>query len=146
VFRRLPPLQHGKWQSVGRLDINTEGLLLFTNSGELANQLMHPRFGVEREYAVRVLGTLDKDARERLLQGVMVEGQTAGFKAIEDGGGEGANHWYRVVITEGRNREVRKLFDTVGLTVSRLIRIRYGTVVLPRGLKSGSIWMKRTFD
>jgi 23S rRNA pseudouridine2605 synthase len=139
VFRRLPPLQNGKWQSVGRLDINTEGLLLFTNSGELANQLMHPRFGVEREYAVRVLGTLDKEARERLLQGVMVEGQTAGFKAIEDGGGEGANHWYRVVITEGRNREVRKLFDTVGLTVSRLIRIRYGTVVLPRGLKRG-VW------
>ncbi len=140
VFRRLPPLQQGKWQSVGRLDINTEGLLLFTNSGELANQLMHPRFGVEREYAVRVLGTLDKEARERLLQGVMVEGQTASFKAIEDGGGEGANHWYRVVITEGRNREVRKLFDTVGLTVSRLIRIRYGTVVLPRGLKRG-VWV-----
>jgi 23S rRNA pseudouridine2605 synthase len=140
VFRRLPPLQQGKWQSVGRLDINTEGLLLFTNSGELANQLMHPRFGVEREYAVRVLGTLDTEARERLLQGVMVEGQTAGFKSIEDGGGEGANHWYRVVITEGRNREVRKLFDTVGLTVSRLIRIRYGTVVLPRGLKRG-VWV-----
>ncbi len=140
VFRRLPPLQNGKWQSVGRLDINTEGLLLFTNSGELANQLMHPRFGVEREYAVRVLGTLGTEARERLLQGVMVEGQTASFKSIEDGGGEGANHWYRVVITEGRNREVRKLFDTVGLTVSRLIRIRYGTVVLPRGLKRG-VWV-----
>ncbi len=140
VFRRLPPLQQGKWQSVGRLDINTEGLLLFTNSGELANQLMHPRFGVEREYAVRVLGTLEKEAKERLLQGVMVEGQTAGFKSIEDGGGEGANHWYRVVITEGRNREVRKLFDVVGLTVSRLIRIRYGTVVLPRGLKRG-VWV-----
>ena len=140
VFRNLPRLQQGKWQSVGRLDINTEGLLLFTNSGELANQLMHPRFGVEREYAVRVLGTLEKEARERLLSGVMVEGQLAGFKAIEDGGGEGANHWYRVVITEGRNREVRKLFDTVGLTVSRLIRIRYGTVVLPRGLKRG-VWV-----
>jgi len=140
VFRNLPHLQHGKWQSVGRLDINTEGLLLFTNSGELANQLMHPRFGVEREYAVRVLGTLEPEARERLLQGVMVEGQPAAFKAIEDGGGEGANHWYRVVITEGRNREVRKLFDTVGLTVSRLIRIRYGTVVLPRGLRRG-VWV-----
>ena len=140
VFRGLPRLQHGKWQSVGRLDINTEGLLLFTTSGELANQLMHPRFGVEREYAVRVLGTLEPQARERLLQGVMVEGQQASFKAIEDGGGEGANHWYRVVITEGRNREVRKLFDTVGLTVSRLIRIRYGSVVLPRGLKRG-VWV-----
>lgn len=140
VFRNLPRLQHGKWQSVGRLDINTEGLLLFTTSGELANQLMHPRFGVEREYAVRVLGTLEPQARERLLQGVMVEGQPASFKAIEDGGGEGANRWYRVVIAEGRNREVRKLFDTVGLTVSRLIRIRYGNVVLPRGLKRG-VWV-----
>ncbi len=140
VFRRLPRLQQGKWQSVGRLDLNTEGLLLFTTSGELANQLMHPRFGVEREYAVRVLGTLNEDNKKSLLEGVDVEGQTASFKSIADGGGEGANHWYRVVITEGRNREVRKLFDAVGLTVSRLIRIRYGTVVLPRGLKRG-VWV-----
>jgi 23S rRNA pseudouridine2605 synthase len=139
VFRRLPRLAQGKWQSVGRLDINTEGLLLFTNSGDLANKLMHPRFGVEREYAVRVLGQLGNEARERLIAGVDVEGQTAGFKSIEDGGGEGANHWYRVVITEGRNREVRKMFDVVGLAVSRLIRIRYGCVVLPRGLKRG-VW------
>ncbi|WP_235971075.1 pseudouridine synthase [Azohydromonas caseinilytica] len=138
VFRRLPRLQQGKWQSVGRLDINTEGLLLFTNSGELANQLMHPRFGVEREYAVRVLGTLEPEARAKLLEGVEIDGQSAAFKSIEDGGGEGVNHWYRVVITEGRNREVRKLFDAVGLAVSRLIRIRYGTVVLPRGLKRGT--------
>ena len=137
VFRRLPRLQQGKWQSVGRLDINTEGLLLFTTSGELANQLMHPRFGVEREYAVRVLGTLEKDAKARLLEGVLIDGQAAAFKSIEDGGGEGANHWYRVVITEGRNREVRRLFEAVGLTVSRLIRIRYGSVVLPRGLRRG---------
>jgi 23S rRNA pseudouridine2605 synthase len=137
VFRKLPRLQQGKWQSVGRLDMNTEGLLLLTTSGDLANKLMHPRFGVEREYAVRVLGTLEKDARERLLSGVEIEGQAAAFKSIEDGGGEGVNHWYRVVITEGRNREVRKLFDAVGLTVSRLIRIRYGCVVLPRGLKRG---------
>lgn len=140
VFRRLPRLQQGKWQSVGRLDLNTEGLLLFTTSGELANQLMHPRFGVEREYAVRVLGTLTEDDKEELLNGVNIEGQMASFKSIQDGGGEGANHWYRVVITEGRNREVRKLFDEVGLTVSRLIRIRYGTVVLPRGLKRG-VWV-----
>ncbi|MEK8046023.1 pseudouridine synthase [Ideonella margarita] len=140
VFRKLPRLQQGKWQSVGRLDINTEGLLLFTTSGDLANRLMHPRFGVEREYAVRVLGTLEKEAKERLLAGVEIEGQQAAFKAIEDGGGEGVNHWYRVVITEGRNREVRKLFDAVGLTVSRLIRIRYGCVVLPRGLKRG-VWV-----
>lgn len=140
VFRRLPRLQQGKWQSVGRLDINTEGLLLFTNSGELANQLMHPRFGVEREYAVRLLGTLTPEDQARLLAGVDVEGQKASFKSITDGGGDGANHWYRVVITEGRNREVRKLFDTVGLTVSRLIRIRYGTMVLPFGLKRG-VWV-----
>ena len=138
VFRRLPRLQQGKWQSVGRLDINTEGLLLFTNSGELANQLMHPRFGVEREYAVRLLGTLTEENKANLLAGVDVEGQKASFRSITDGGGDGANHWYRVVITEGRNREVRKLFDTVGLTVSRLIRIRYGTVVLPFGLKRGA--------
>jgi 23S rRNA pseudouridine2605 synthase len=139
VFRRLPRLQQGKWQSVGRLDINTEGLLLFTNSGELANQLMHPRFGVEREYAVRSLGVLDNEARARLLEGVEIDGQRAAFKSIEDGGGEGVNHWYRVVITEGRNREVRRLFEAVGHAVSRLIRIRYGSVVLPRGLKRG-VW------
>ncbi len=140
VFRRLPRLQQGKWQSVGRLDINTEGLLLFTNSGELANQLMHPRFGVEREYAVRLLGTLTNEDKAKLLAGVEVEGQAASFRSIEEGGGDGANHWVRVVITEGRNREVRKLFDTVGITVSRLIRIRYGTVVLPFGLKRG-VWV-----
>ncbi|WP_374432735.1 23S rRNA pseudouridine(2605) synthase RluB [Inhella sp.] len=141
VFRSLPRLQMGKWLSVGRLDINTEGLLLFTNSGDLANQLMHPRFGVEREYAVRVLGQLDDEAKARLLEGVEVDGQTAAFKSIESAGGEGANRWYRVVITEGRNREVRKLFDAVGLTVSRLIRVRYGSVVLPLGLKRG-VWVE----
>ncbi len=141
VFRRLPRLQNGKWQSVGRLDLNTEGLLLFTNSGDLANQLMHPRFGVEREYAVRVLGTLSPDAKAQLLEGVEIEGQAASFKSIDEGGGEGVNRWYRVVITEGRNREVRKLFDTVGLTVSRLIRVRYGSIVLPHGLKRG-VWVE----
>ncbi|HEV6968352.1 pseudouridine synthase, partial [Roseateles sp.] len=141
VFRTLPRVPGQKWQSVGRLDINTEGLLLFTNSGELANQLMHPRFGIEREYAARVLGALSDEQRARLLEGVNVDGQTASFKSIEDGGGEGANRWYRVVITEGRNREVRKLFEAVGLVVSRLIRIRYGTVVLPRGLKRG-VWVE----
>jgi len=140
VFRRLPRLPQGKWQSVGRLDINTEGLLLFTNSGELANQLMHPRFGIEREYAVRVLGVVDQAERERLLQGVQIDGQSCAFKSIEDGGGEGANRWYRVVITEGRNREVRRLFEAVGHAVSRLIRVRYGSVVLPRGLRRG-LWV-----
>ena len=145
VFRRLPRLGHGKWQSVGRLDINTEGVLLFTSSGELANQLMHPRFGVEREYAVRSLGELSDDARARLLEGVEVDGQRAAFKSIEDGGGEGVNRWYRVVITEGRNREVRKLFEAVGHAVSRLIRIRYGSVVLPRGLRRG-VWVELGAD
>ena len=140
VYRRLPRLAQGKWQSVGRLDINTEGLLLFTNSGELAHQLMHPRFGVEREYAVRVLGTLEPEAKERLIAGVEIEGQMANFRSIEEGGGEGVNRWYRVVIAEGRNREVRKLFDAVGLTVNRLIRIRYGCVVLPLGLRRG-VWV-----
>ncbi len=143
VFRRLPHLAHGKWQSVGRLDINTEGLLLFTTSGELANQLMHPRFGVEREYAVRSLGVLEPEAKARLLDGVEIDGQRAAFKSIDDGGGEGVNHWYRVVITEGRNREVRRLFEAVGHAVSRLIRIRYGSVVLPRGLKRG-VWVDLT--
>jgi 23S rRNA pseudouridine2605 synthase len=141
VFRRLPRLQRGKWQSVGRLDINTEGLLLFTNSGELANQLMHPRFGVQREYAVRSLGVLSEEGRTRLLEGVEIDGQLAAFQSIVDGGGEGANHWYRVTISEGRNREVRKLFESAGHAVSRLIRIRYGAMVLPRGLKRG-IWVE----
>ena len=140
VFRRLPRLPQGKWQSVGRLDMNTEGLLLFTNSGELANRLMHPRFGIEREYAVRVLGTLDAESKAMLLEGVTIDGQMASFRSIENGGGEGLNHWYRVVITEGRNREVRKLFEAVDLTVSRLIRIRYGCIVLPRGLRRG-VWV-----
>jgi 23S rRNA pseudouridine2605 synthase len=140
VFRRLPRLHQGKWQSVGRLDINTEGLLLFTNSGDLANRLMHPRFGVEREYAVRVLGTLDEEQREQLLEGIDIDGQRAAMRSIEDGGGEGANHWYRVVITEGRNREVRRMFESLGMAVSRLIRIRYGCVVLPRGLRRG-MWV-----
>lgn len=141
VFRRLPRLPHGKWQSVGRLDINTEGLLLFTNSGELANRLMHPRFGLEREYAVRVLGALSEEARRRLLEGVPLEDGPARFGRIESGGGAGANCWYRVTIAEGRNREVRRMFEAVGHVVSRLIRIRYGSVVLPRGLRRGA-WVE----
>ncbi len=138
VFRKLPRLQHGKWQSVGRLDLNTEGLLLFTSSGELANQLMHPRFGLEREYAVRVLGALNKDEKERLLGGVQLEDGMAAFGSIEDGGGEGSNCWYRVTISEGRNREVRRMLESVGHAVSRLIRIRYGAMVLPKGLRRGT--------
>ena len=141
VFRRLPKLQLGKWQSVGRLDLNTEGLLLFTNSGELANNLMHPRFGLEREYAVRVLGALSNDEKHKLLDGVRLDDGIAQFGSIEDGGGEGANCWYRVTISEGRNREVRRMFEAVGHAVSRLIRIRYGAMVLPRGLRRGA-WME----
>jgi 23S rRNA pseudouridine2605 synthase len=141
VFRKLPRLQQGKWQSVGRLDLNTEGLLLFTSSGELANRLMHPRFGLEREYAVRVLGALSNEERQRLLDGVPLDDGPAQFRSIEEGGGEGANCWYRVTIAEGRNREVRRLFEAVGHAVSRLIRIRYGAMVLPRGLKRG-VWME----
>jgi len=141
VFRRLPKLQQGKWQSVGRLDLNTEGLLLFTNSGELANNLMHPRFGLEREYAVRVLGALTAEEKQMLLSGVTLEDGPAQFSAIEDGGGEGSNCWYRVTISEGRNREVRRMMEAVGHAVSRLIRIRYGAMLLPRGLKRGA-WME----
>lgn len=141
VFRRLPKLYQGKWQSVGRLDLNTEGLLLLTNSGELANKLMHPRFGLEREYAVRVLGALNKEEKQKLLEGVKLDDGMAQFGSIEEGGGEGSNCWYRVTISEGRNREVRRMLEAVGHAVSRLIRIRYGAMVLPRGLKRGA-WME----
>jgi len=138
VFRHLPRLRSGKWMAVGRLDINTEGLLLFTDSGELANRLMHPRFGLEREYAVRVLGALSQEERQRLLDGVHLEDGPAQFGSLEDGGGDGANRWYRVTIAEGRNREVRRLFEAVGHAVSRLIRVRYGAIDLPRGLRRGT--------
>ncbi len=141
VFRRLPRLPHGKWQSVGRLDLNTEGLLLFTSSGTLANQLMHPRFGLQREYAVRVLGALNNEEKQKLLDGVTLEDGPAQFASVVDGGGEGVNHWYRVTIGEGRNREVRRMIESVGHAVSRLIRIRYGTVELPRGLRRGA-WVE----
>ena len=137
VFRTLPRLPQGKWQSVGRLDLNTEGLLLITNSGELANRLMHPRFGLQREYAARVLGALTEEEKQRLLAGVELEDGPAQFDSIEEGGGEGANCWYRVTIGEGRNREVRRMFETLGHAVSRLIRIRYGRMHLPRGLRRG---------
>ncbi len=146
VFNALPKLREGKWQNVGRLDINSEGLLLFTTSGDLANQLMHPRFGIDREYEVRVFGTLEDSARAKLLKGVMIDGQLASFTSVTDSGGSGMNKWYRVVINEGRNREVRKLFDAVGLQVSRLIRIRYGSVVLPRDLDKGAWFELRDKD
>ncbi len=137
VFDRLPTMKAGKWLAIGRLDFNTEGLLLFTTSGDLANRLMHPRYGIDREYAVRTLGTLEEGMRQKLLSGVELEDGMAQFSKIADGGGEGINKWYRVVIGEGRNREVRRMFEAIGLTVSRLIRTRYGAMTLPSDLKRG---------
>ena len=137
VFDRLPTMKAGKWLAVGRLDFNTEGLLLFTTSGDLANRLMHPRYNIDREYAVRTLGELEEGMRQKLLAGVELEDGMANFTKIADGGGEGINKWYRVVIGEGRNREVRRMFEAIGLTVSRLIRTRYGAMTLPSGLKRG---------
>ncbi|MFJ3058616.1 23S rRNA pseudouridine(2605) synthase RluB [Herbaspirillum sp. NPDC087042] len=137
VFDRLPTMKAGKWLAVGRLDFNTEGLLLFTTSGDLANRLMHPRYNIEREYAVRTLGELEEGMRQKLLHGVELDDGLAQFSRIADGGGEGVNKWYRVTIGEGRNREVRRMFEAVGLTVSRLIRTRYGAMSLPQTLKRG---------
>ncbi len=137
VFERLPKLRGARWVSVGRLDFNTEGLLVFTTSGDLANRLMHPRYGWEREYAVRVIGRIGEEAKSQLLAGVQLEDGPAAFSRIEDVGGDGINHWYRVVIAEGRNREVRRMFEAVGLTVSRLVRIRFGPIGLPRSLVRG---------
>ncbi|MDK6079863.1 23S rRNA pseudouridine(2605) synthase RluB [Massilia varians] len=137
VFDRLPNMKTGKWLAVGRLDFNTEGLLLFTTSGDLANRLMHPRYNIDREYAVRTLGELEEGMRQKLLAGVELDDGVASFSKVQDGGGEGINKWYRVVIGEGRNREVRRMFEAVGLTVSRLIRTRYGAMTLPTGLKRG---------
>jgi 23S rRNA pseudouridine2605 synthase len=141
VFGKLPSIGNGKWINIGRLDYNTEGLLLFTNSGELANRMMHPRFEVEREYAVRVMGRLADEHIERLITGIELEDGPAKVDSVEDGGGDedGANHWYRVVLHEGRNREVRRLFETLGLMVSRLIRTRYGVVAMPTVLKRGDV-------
>ena len=137
VFDRLPNMKAAKWLAVGRLDFNTEGLLLFTTSGDLANRLMHPRYGIEREYAVRTLGELEEGMRQKLLSGIELDDGTAQFSKIADGGGEGINKWYRITIGEGRNREVRRMFEAIGLTVSRLIRTRYGAMTLPRDLKRG---------
>jgi 23S rRNA pseudouridine2605 synthase len=142
VFQRLPPIPGGKWVAVGRLDINTAGLLLVTDSGELANRLMHPRYEVEREYAVRVLGALSPENRTKLLSGVRLDDGIGRFDRLEpSGAAEGANRWYRVVLREGRNREVRRLFEAVGCKVSRLLRVRYGPVELPRDLRPGN-WIE----
>ena len=128
----IPAPPHGRWINVGRLDISTSGLLLLTTDGELAHRLMHPRFEVPREYAVRLLGTLTADQRRRLLEGVMLEDGLARVSDIQSEGGTGANAWYRVTLHEGRNREVRRIFDALGMAVSRLIRVRYGPIGLGR--------------
>lgn len=137
VFARLPRIRSGKWLSVGRLDLNTEGLLILTTSGELANRLSHPRYGSEREYAVRILGELGDQKMSELTSGVTLEDGPAQFNSLDYIGGEGSNRWYRVTLSEGRNREVRRMFQTAGVTVSRLIRTRFGDVVLPSNLRRG---------
>ena len=139
VFDKLPRLGSAKWIAVGRLDFNSEGLLMFTTLGELANRLMHPRYEVEREYSVRVMGTLTPEQERQLLEGVELEDGPARVLALADGGGEGANHWYKIVLPEGRNKEVRRMFETLGLMVSRLIRTRYGVVNMPPQLKRGQM-------
>lgn len=139
VFDRLPRLKQGRWIMIGRLDINTSGLLLFSNNGELAHRLMHPSYGIEREYAVRVKGNVDQAILRRLSKGVQLEDGIARFNKIKAVGGAGANHWYQVIIKEGRNREVRRLWESQNLIVSRLIRTRFANISLPCDLRRGQL-------
>lgn len=139
VFDDLPPLRSGRWISVGRLDVQTSGLLLITNDGALAHRMMHPSTGLDREYAVRLKGRLSDEQLAALTEGIDVEGETLCFSDVQYYNGSGTNHWYHVVLMEGRNREVRRLFEAVGLTVSRLKRVRYGPVVLPSTLRNGQL-------
>jgi 23S rRNA pseudouridine2605 synthase len=137
IFRKLPKPDNGRWVAVGRLDINTSGLMLLTTDGELANRLMHPSSMIPREYSVRVLGNVSEEQLEQLVQGVQLEDGPARFEEIVDAGGEGANHWYYVLLAEGRKREVRRLWEAVGVTVSRLIRVRFGPIFLEPRIKTG---------
>lgn len=137
VFDKLPQLKSSRWIAIGRLDFNTSGLLIFTTNGALANRLMHPRFQVEREYAVRIVGHLTPEQKSQLLTGIELEDGLAKFSDLSEQGGEGANRWYHVILQEGRNREVRRMFETLGLVVSRLIRVRFGPINLPPRLKRG---------
>ena len=137
IFDKLPHVRAGRWIAVGRLDINTSGVILLTTDGDLANKLMHPSSEIEREYATRVLGNVDNELLSRLTHGVELEDGMARFNTITDAGGQGANHWYHVTLNEGRNREVRRLWESQGVKVSRLIRVRFGFINLRRGLKAG---------
>ncbi len=140
VFMKLPRLRNSRWINIGRLDLNTTGLLLFTTDGELANKLMHPSNQIEREYAVRVYGRATKDQFWALRKGIELKDGFAKFTDIVESGGEGVNHWYHVVIMEGRNREVRRLWESQDLKVTRLIRTRFGSYLLPRSKRPGQNW------